>query len=374
MNTNNWLCRLLVMALIACCPALADLPRKGPSAGRRPPMEVAVITVQTGSAKIFREYPGRLLAWRTAEVRARVEGLVEKRLFEEGSRVTAGQSLFQIEDTTYRAEFEAAKVELTAARRNLERISKLTGKKLAAPETLDAAGVRFEQARAQLAKAKRDLDNTRVPAPIAGRIGRAWVTEGMLVGRDEPTLLAIVEQTDPLYVDFQRNETELRLLRENYRGARPMPINDPAVELLLSDGKSLAARLLFGERRVDPATSTVLMRARIANPDEKLLPGTFVRVRMPLLHLERVLRVPQRAILASGQGLQVLIVSTDGKVIPKPIVTAGMDGGDFLVVQGLQPGEQVIVEGLQKVRPGATVKAVPWQAEPKAPTANQARH
>ncbi len=324
-------------------------------------MEVAVFTVEPGAADIAREYPGRLRAWRTAEVRARVEGIVEKRLFEEGGRVAAGQPLFQIEDTTYRANLKAAEAELAAARRDLGRTRELVKKKLAAPEALDAALARHERALAQLAAAREDLDNTRVPAPISGRIGRALVTEGALVGRGEATVLAVIEQLDPLYVDFERNASELPALLEAYRDARPQVVEGGAVEVWLSDGRRLPARLLFGERRVAPSTGTFLMRARLDNPGEALLPGTFVRVRVPVLHLEGVLRVPQRAVQAGAKGLQVLVVDEGGKVVPRPIVARDMDGGDFLVTGGLRPGERVIVEGLQKVRPGSTVRTIPWQ-------------
>lgn len=374
MNTRNRISILLVMALLGCGSALAENTRKAPAAGQRPPVEVAVITVQPGHAEIFREYPGRLRASRTAEVRARIEGIVHKRLFEEGGRVAAGQPLFRIEDTIYRTALEAARAELTAAKRDLARTRELVDKKLAAPEALDAARARFKRSGAQLARARQDLDNTLVPAPIAGRIGRARVTEGALVGRGEATLLAVIEQLDPLYVDFQRNASELARLVKIYRDARPLPVEAPEVEIVLGEGQRLPARLLFGERRVDPATGTVLMRARLDNPKEKHLPGAFVRVRLPVLHLARILRVPQRAVQASGKGLQVLVVGPDGKAMPKPIVAPDMDGADFLVTQGLQPGERVIVEGLQKVRPGATVKAVPWQAASAAAADNPARH
>lgn len=338
-------------------------PEGGKGGGQRPPTEVAVIEVQPGTAQIVREYPGRLAAWRAAQVRARVEGIVEKRLFEEGTPVAADTPLYQIEDTIYRAALKAAEAEQTAARRNLSRTRDLVTKKLAAPETLDAAQARLQQAGAQLARARQDLENTRVPAPIAGRIGRSYVTEGALVGKGEATLLALIEQLDPLYVDFQPNEGESDALMTQFRDAAPTLPKQPRLQLLLAGDRAYPhpPQLLFGERRVDPATGTVLMRARLPNPQGELLPGTFVRVRMPVLELGRVLRVPQRAVQAGGKGLQVLTVDADGKVVPKAIVTGGMDGGDFLVVNGLELGDRVIVEGLQKVRPGATVKAVPWK-------------
>lgn len=355
MDSSKWFAAVACVILTGCGDG-------DPSPAGPPPPEVSVVTVQATTAELVREYPGRLRAWRTAEVRARVEGILERRLFEEGAWVAAGQPLFQIEDTTYRAALAAAEAELATARRNVDRAKRLAGRQLAAREVLDEAQVRYENARARLAEARRDLDNTRVPAPLSGRIGRARVTEGALVGRGEPTLLAVIEQIDPLYVDFYLNENELRDMERALAAGSPSRVRAQQARLILDDGRPFASPIdiLFGESRLDSDTGARLMRARVANPERALLPGAFVRVRLPVLRLGRVLRVPQRAVRASGTGLEVLAVTSDDKVAVRAITTAGMDGADFLVVEGLRPGERVIVEGLQKVRPGAAVRPVAW--------------
>jgi len=359
MNMRGLFAWFSLLALVSCSQGGNEPNSPATQRNTRPPLEVAVIAVQPGRATIHREYPGRLRAWRSAEVRARVEGIVEQRLFDEGAQVEAGSTLFQIEDSTYRAALEAARSEAEVARLEVERNRSLLEKKLLAPDVLDAARARYQQALAQLARAKQDLDNTRVPAPITGRIGRSRVSEGTLVGHSEPTLLATIEQLDPLYADFTRSEAELLALKN----AQFKPSDSGEVRLVLSDGSlyPYPAQILFTERKVDPDSGTVLVRARLPNPDHILLPGTFVRIRMPVAQVSAVMRVPQRAVLAGSDGLQVLVVSPAGKVVAKAISTVGMEGMDFLVSNGLEAGEQVIVEGLQKARPGTIVKTVPWQ-------------
>jgi len=250
----------------------------------------------------------------------------------------------------------------------VERARSLLAKNLVAPDALDEARARYQQAQAQLVQAAQDLENTHVPAPIDGRIGRAQVTEGALVGRGEPSLLATIEQIDPLYADFTRAQAERLQLKSAEQAGQLKPANSDEVRLVLGDGSLYPqpGRILFSERKVDPATGTVLVRARIPNPEHLLLPGMFVRIRMPVARAENVVRIPQQAVQAGRNGLQVLVVSAEGKVLPRPIETSGMDGPDFLVSKGLQAGEQVIVEGLQKARPGSTVKAVPWQGATSA--------
>ena len=365
MNVRALVLLLIVAPLAACQPNRGD--DDAAANGRtRPPTEVAVITVQAGVANISHEYPGRLRAWRRAEIRARVEGIVEKRLFDEGDMVKAGAALFQIEDQTYRAALQSAQAEVEASRLAVERNRGLLEKKLVSPEAVDEARARYQQAQAQLAQARRDLENTRVPAPIDGRIGRTEVTEGALVGRDQATLLATIEQLDPIYVDFTRSEAERIQLSADMRSGKFRPADSDRVGLVLANGQPYppAGQLLFSEQKVDPASGTVLVRARFPNADRLLLPGMFVRVRMSVAQAMNVVHIPQRAVQAGEKGLRVLVVSPDGKVLSRDIETIGMDGPDFIVSKGLQTGEKVIVEGLQKVRPGAIVKAVPWTTSP----------
>ncbi len=362
---------IVALILLAGCGPANDASRANQANGAaRPLPEVAVITVQQGAADISREFTGRLEAWRRAEVRARVAGIVKKRLFTEGAEISAGSALFQIEADTYRAALESARTEAEVAHLAMARSRELLEKKLAAPEVLDEARARYQEAVARLARARQDLDNTRVPAPISGRIGRALITEGALVGLGEPTLLAVIEQTDPIYADFTRTETELMQTTSALQSGRLMAAADTEIALLLADGSlyPYPGTILFTDSRVDPATGAVLVRSRFPNPHHTLLPGTFVRIRMPVARLPDVMRIPQRAVLAGDDGLQVLALTPDGKVVAKYIESAGMEGPDFLVRAGLRAGDQVIVEGLQKARPGNFVKAVPWQAPAAEPS------
>lgn len=360
---KNLLAACLILSLAACGegdkkpPAQAAAP-----GGAMPPPEVEVVPVSRMSATLTQDLPGRLSAYRSAQVRARVEGIVEKRLFEEGSDVAAGQLLFQLDDRVYRAARQAAAADVETARLLVERYRPLLASKAVSQQEYDAAVARLKQAEAQLARAELDLENTRVPAPIAGRIGRALVTEGALVGKGEATHLATIEQIDPIYVNFTQPGMDLLRLQAALKEGRLKKAEAEKIELLLEDGRRYehGGRLLFTDLAVDPSTGAVLMRALFPNPKRELLPGMFVRVRFPYAVAEEALRVPQRAVQGSPQGQVVMVVAEDGTVQPRPIKTSGMVGSDFLVAEGLREGEPVIVTGLQKARPGTKVKTVPF--------------
>jgi len=327
-----------------------------------PPTEVDVFAISSSSATITQELPGRLQASRTAQVRARVEGIVEKRVFEEGSDVKQGQTLFRIDPRNYQAAFDAAKADLAVARLTLERYRPLLEIKAVSQQEVDLADARVKQAEAALTRTRLDLDNTAVPAPIFGRIGRAAVTEGALVGRGDATLLATIEQIDPIYVNFTQPGIDLLRLRQALKSGKLKQAERSKVELILEDGSvySQPGRLQFSDLAIDPGTGSVSLRALFANPRQELLPGAFVRVRFPDAVLESAIRVPQRAVQADPQGQYVMVVDASGKATPKPVKTGGMSGGDFIIAEGLKSGEQVIVNGLQKVRPGAPVKPSAW--------------
>jgi membrane fusion protein (multidrug efflux system) len=248
----------------------------------------------------------------------------------------------------------------------VERYKPLLEIRAVSQQELDAAMARYKQAQAALARAGLDLENTRVPAPISGRIGRALVTEGALVGRGEATQLAIIEQLDPIYVNFTQPGSELLRLQTAMKSGQLKRAESIVVELLLEDGSTypLPGKILFSDLAVDPGTGAVLMRARFPNPNRLLLPGMFVRVRFPAALADNAIRVPQRAVQGGPQGQLVMLVSPEGKVVPQPVKTSGMAGGDFIVGEGLKGGEQVIVNGLQKVRPDMPVKPVPWKPQP----------
>lgn len=372
------LAALMMAALAAACgnDAKNAAAPKGQAGGTPPPPEVAVMAVSYGDATLTQDLPGRLQARRTAQVRARVEGIVEKREFTEGSDVQAGQVLYRIDPRTYQTAFDAAKADASAARLLVDRYKPLLEIRAVSQQEFDTASARLKQAEAALARAQIDLENTRVPAPIAGRIGRSQVTEGALVGRGEATPLATIEQIDPIYANFTRSGAELAALRDAVKGGRWKEADRDRVELVLENGTvyPLPGKLLFSDLAVDPNTGAVSLRAQFPNPKKELLPGMFARVRFAQATVERVFSIPQRAVQMSPTGPAVLIVDKEGKVQPRPVKTGGMSGNAWIVTDGLTEGDQVIVEGHMKARPGSMVKPVPWRAMPaaarvKAPTA-----
>ena len=223
-------------------------------------------------------------------------------------------------------------------------------------------------AKADLARARIDLEYASVRAPITGRIGRALVTEGALVGKSEATHLATVEQLDPIYVNFTQSSNELLRLRRGGDG-EDLAVADPKVTLLLEDGSEYKhpGKLLFSEMAVDPGTGEILLRAELPNPDRMLLPGMFVRVSLDQAEYKQALTVSQQALIRSAQGDMVMSVLPDGKVVPLPVKTDRAQGDRWIIKSGLQGGEQIIIEGLQKARPGATVKALVAEPAVEAP-------
>ncbi|MFN3883738.1 MAG: efflux RND transporter periplasmic adaptor subunit [Rhodocyclaceae bacterium] len=332
-----------------------------------PPPEVDVVTVKSASTTITQDLPGRLLAYRTAQVRARVEGVVEKRLFTEGSDVAAGTLLFRIDARTFKAAAAAAEADLAAAKAVLARYQPLLEIQAVSQQEFDAAAAKVKQAEAALAKAKLDLENAVPSAPISGRIGRALVTEGALVGKGEATHLATIEQIDPIRVEFTQTYSDLLRLQQAVKAGKQKKAESAEVQLVLEDGSLYPekGKLNFTDLAVDPNSGAVVLRAEFPNPRRELLPGAFVRVRFPQARIEGALTVPARAVQVSPGGQIVLTVDAEGKVVPRPIKTGGMTGGDFIVTEGLREGDVVIVNGLQKARPGSVVKPVPWQ--PGAP-------
>lgn len=388
MHAFRTTCALLALiCLLAACgrpsQAADGKPPAGAPAGAPPPPEVEVVSVERRTVAATADLPARTQAIRTAQVRARVEGVLEKRLFTEGSDVAAGTVLFQIEPSTLeanvataRANVAKAEADALVARLNAERFTSLLKDKVVSQQEYDLAQARRKQteaeveaAKAALRRAEIDLGYTRVSAPIAGRIGRALVTEGALVGSREATHLATIEQLDPILVNFTQSSSEhLRLLEAIRGGARAA--QEP-VRLLGEDGRDYPhpGKLLVTEAAVDPATGTVAMRAEFPNPERALLPGQFVRIRLPLNEAADVVVVPQRALQAGPQGQVVLLVGPENKVVPRPVKTGGFAGSDWIVTEGLTGGERMIVNGVQKARPGSVVTPVAPGAKPAAPAA-----
>lgn len=363
MNLRTSTISLLIAAALAACGQGGQPGAPGASAGgpgAPPPAEVEVLTIATGSATLTRELPGRLQAVRTAQVRARVEGIIEKRLFAEGSDVKAGSSLFHLDARTYQTAAAAAEADLQVAKQTVERYRPLLEMKAVSRQEFDLAEAKQKQAEAALAKARLDLENATVPAPISGRIGRALVTEGALVGKGEATLLATIEQLDPIYANFTESNADLLRLQQAVKAGRLKRTASAKVELILEDGSTygVPGRLTFTDLAVDPNTGAIQLRAEFPNPKRELLPGTFVRIRFPEAELDSAIKVPQRAILMSPQGQSVMTVDAEGKVAPRPVKLGAMAGTDWIVTEGLKVGDKVIVNGLQKARPGSPVKPV----------------
>lgn len=362
-----------LLSLAACSPKSAPAQAGGPGGGMPPP-EVEVVTVALRNLPRTLETPGRMQAVRTAEVRARVEGILERRSYTEGSDVKAGAALFHIDSRTLAANVESAKAALARSQaqkliagQNLERMQALVASNAVSKQEFDQAMAAKAQANADVAaaqaalsKAEIDLSYATVTAPISGRIGRAEVTEGALVGKSEATPLARIEQYDPIWVNFSQSSADFLNLRDTLRSGKAKVSNAP-VRLVLENGGEYPhpGKLLFNDLAVDPATGSVGLRAEFPNHDRALLPGQFVTVRLPVAIAENVIAVPQRAVQVSPQGQAVLLVGGDGIVMAQPVKTGGLSGSDWIIVEGLKGGEKVIVNGVQKARPGTPVSAVP---------------
>jgi membrane fusion protein (multidrug efflux system) len=373
-----------VVAALAGCGGGSETPAGGGGAGAAgkapPPPAVGVITVQPSSAAISTELPGRLEAWRTAQVRARVPGVVQKRLFGEGSDVKAGQSLFQIDDSAYRAALDSARATQAKAEANLaqaratqERNEPLAAAKAISQTEWIATQTALKQAQADVAAAKAavqtaklNLDYAAVQAPISGRIGRAQVTEGALVGQGEATLLATIQQVHPLYVNFTQSAAEALRLRKAFESGQFKRVggnggSGAEVRVVLDDGSEYRqpGKLLFSDLTVDPTSGQVTLRAELPNPDGLLLPGLYVKVRLAQASSDTAILVPQQAV-TRGATDTVMVVGEGGMPAPRVVRIGGSNGSNWVVLDGLKPGEQVIVDGFQKMRPKTPVTPVPW--------------
>ncbi|MGZ3182425.1 MAG: efflux RND transporter periplasmic adaptor subunit [Telluria sp.] len=373
---------LLAAALLATLAACSRKDAGGPGAGgKMPSPEVGVITVALQPVSLQTELPARVEPVRTAQVRARVNGVVQKRLFAEGSEVRAGQPLFQIDPATYQAALQSAEAQLARAQANLAQassqaerykplveanaVSKQEYVNVVAAEKQAAADVAAGRAAVETARINRGY--TLVTAPIAGRIGRALVTEGALVSATEATQLALIQQTSTVYLNITQSAAELQALRRS--AALRVRGNAVPVTVLLDDGTVLPrpGKLLFSDLSVDPTTGQVLLRAEVPNPDGLLLPGQYVRVRLSQAEVPAGILVPQQAVTRSDKGDTVFVVGADNKPAPRPVKVGQQVGTDWVITDGLKPGEQVVVDGFQKMQmmAGAPVKAVPWT--PPAP-------
>ncbi len=392
-NRNALLSLAVAASLTVVLGACQD---KKHAAGGQPapgPAEVAVATIQPQHLSVTTELPGRTAAFRVAEIRPQVSGIVLKRFFTEGSDVKAGDQLYQIDPATYEAELAVAQADIQKAEANLQaarnkaaRYGDLVRSSVVSKQDYDDAMASLKQNEAQVAAARAaynlariNLDYTKVFAPISGRIGKSAVTEGALVTANQATALATIQQLDPIYVDVTQTASQLMQLRQDLASGRIRPAEPGKipVSLVLHGAEAPYPQrgdLQFSDVTVDPGTSSVQLRAVFPNPDLNLLPGLFVRARVEQGVAENALAVPQEAVQRGPDGsARVWVVGDDNKVNPRTIKTERVINNAWLVSDGLKPGERIVVEGLQKVKPGAEVKPVAAQDTIAALPAPQAR-
>jgi membrane fusion protein (multidrug efflux system) len=368
---GNWIAFAMLAGALAGCGGA-----KGPAGPQGPP-EVGVLTLAPRTIGIVDELPGRTVAYRVAEVRPQVSGIVQKRMFAEGSDVRAGEQLFQIDSSTYSAALRSADAALQRAVANRDkakllqdRYGPLRANNLVSQQAYDDAVAGLSAAEADVAAAKAQVESARINvvycqvlAPLAGRIGRTLVTEGALVTSQQATPLALVQQLDPIYVDITQSSVEmLKLQRALASGELQRDEkNEAEVSLTLEDGSEYTERgkLQFAEVSVDPSTGAVVLRALFPNPRRELLPGMFVRAQLTQAMKSDALLVPQRGVTRNQRGDAVVLVVGEGNIAAERTVMATRAiGNDWLISAGLRPGERVILEGLQKVRSGAQVRPV----------------
>jgi len=370
-------------ALLLACAATLLLAACGKDdKGPPPPPEVSIITLKPRTVAITDQLPGRTTAFRVAEVRPQVTGIVQKRLFSEGAEVKSGEQLYQIDSGSYRAALSSAEAALKRAEAQAvtakllaERYEPLIAANAVSKQENDEAVAAKARAEADVASAKAAVDAarinvvyTQVLSPINGRIGRTLVTEGALVTSGQEAPLATVQQLDPIYVDIAQSSTEiLRLRRQMDSGEMVKDANNQAeVTLTLEDGSVYPehGRLKLSEASVDPSTGSVLLRAVFPNPRRELLPGMFVRAQLAQGTRSAAILVPQRGVSHNPKGeASVLLVDKDDKVVERVVTADRAINGEWLITAGLAPGDRVIVDGLQKAKPGSPVKTVPAAEE-----------
>ena len=361
----------MTVAIAAALAACGQKPAAAPG-GAMPPSAVSVITVAPQRIAITNELPGRLEAYRVAQVRARVAGIVQKRVFKEGSEVKEGQVLFKIDPAQYQATYDNAKATLTQTTLKAQRYKPLVEVNAVSKQEYDDAVAAQQQAEAAVRIAALNLGYATVTSPISGRIGRALVTEGALVGQgSDATQLALVQQLDPIYVNVTQSSADLFKLQQAMASGQLKSVGDnkASVTLVLENGQAypLPGKLLFSDVTVDEATGSVSLRAEFPNPKRMLLPGTYVRTKIEQAVDEQALVVPQQAVMRDLNGSSVFVVGADDKVAARPVKTGAAQGNNWQILDGLKEGDRVIVEGLQKVKPGAPVKPVPWNPAGAAP-------
>ncbi len=368
------LCAAITLALSACKSGEQAAAQE--QAAQQAPV-VNIETITPRKVMLDTELAGRTTAYTIAEVRPQVSGIIQKRLFEEGSEVKAGQALYQIDPATYRASFESAEANAVALRLKAQRYKELAADDAVGRQDYDDVVASLKQAEAALQTARINLDYTRVQAPVAGRIGRSSVTVGALVTADQSTALTTVQQLDPIYVDVTRSSRELLDLQEQLASGVIKAAGDNAarVKLTLEDGREYPpeGKLQFSDVSVDTNTGSVTLRAIFPNPKHRLLPGMFVKATLVEGVSEQAILVQQNYVVHNAKGKAVVMVlGKDDKVEEREVQTSRSVGNMWLISSGLAAGDRLITGGLQYVQPGAAVQIAP-AAEASAPAAAPAK-
>lgn len=349
---------LLALLLTACSES------GGQQAMMQQTPEVGVYEVKNQSLVLTTDLPGRTVPYRIAEVRPQVNGIIQERMFTEGSLVKEGEQLYQIDPAIYEAADQRALANLNSARQLAQRYQKLVKSNAISKQQYDDAYAAWKQMEAERALSQINLEYTKVLSPISGKIGRSFVTEGALVGNGQPQQLATIQQLDPIYVDLTQSMTEVLRLRKDLASGQLKKNGEDQVKvsLKLEDGSiyPIQGTLKFSEVSVDTGTASVTLRAEFANPDQVLLPGMFVHARLNEGVRNDAVLVPQQAVARNVKGEpMVWVVAEDGKVSTRTIVTERTVGNQWLVNEGLKAGDKVVAEGLQRLRPGIEVKTAP---------------
>lgn len=375
MNKNRGLTPLAVVLMLSGSLALTGCDDKQAQQGGQQMPAVGVVTVKTEPLQITTELPGRTSAYRIAEVRPQVSGIILKRNFKEGSDIEAGVSLYQIDPATYQATYDSAKGDLAKAQAaaniaqlTVNRYQKLLGTQYISKQEYDQALADAQQANAAVTAAKAAVETarinlayTKVTSPISGRIGKSNVTEGALVQNGQATALATVQQLDPIYVDVTQSSNDFMRLKQSVEQGNLHKENATSnVELVMENGQTypLKGTLQFSDVTVDESTGSITLRAVFPNPQHTLLPGMFVRARIDEGVQPDAILIPQQGVSRTPRGdATVLIVNDKSQVEARPVVASQAIGDKWLISEGLKSGDQVIVSGLQKARPGEQVKA-----------------
>lgn len=373
--TKNARFSLLPSFIIVSAALLAGCNDQGETQAHPAEPQVTVHVVEKVPLAVTTELPGRTTAFRIAEVRPQVSGIVLKRNFTEGSDIEAGQSLYQIDPATYQADYDSAKGELAKseaaaaiAHLTVKRYVPLVGTKYISQQEYDQAIADARQADASVIAAKAAVEGarinlayTKVTSPISGRIGKSNVTEGALVTNGQATELATVQQLDPIYVDVTQSSNDFMRLKQSVeQGSLHKDSASSTVELVMENGQSypLKGSLQFSDVTVDESTGSITLRAVFPNPEHTLLPGMFVRARIDEGVQPNAILVPQQGVTRTPRGdATVMVVNDKSQVESRAVVAAQAIGDKWLISEGLQPGDKVIVSGLQKARPGVQVKA-----------------